>query len=265
MTLEKPIKERLWILVKAYPQPSQKYQETVCCAGITGDGRLLRLYPISYRRLNNDQQFDRFDYVEMAIWKSLSDRDKRPESFKVDESSITILRKSKSANSESKYHLWSPFISHSLESLKEDQLKTMKSLGIIKPDNNSLKFLAKPIKKESIETQELAQSSYSQYSLFEKNLNPLPPPEYVFYFKFLSDGKPHEMQIHDWEVQATYINYKKRYNGEIGALEMMKRFYSHDLLNSNPHFIMGNMMRSPKQFMIIGVLRAPNTSQTSLF
>lgn len=265
MTLEKPIKERLWILVKAYPQPSQKYQETVCCAGITEDGRLLRLYPIRYRHLNIDQQFDRFDYVEMAIWKSPSDRDKRPESFKVDESSITILKKNKSATQESKYQLWSPFVYPSLESLKEEQLKTMKSLGIVKPDNNSLKFLAKPIKKESEETQELVQSSYAQNSLFDECLSSLSPPEYVFYFKFLSDGKQHEMQIHDWEVQATYINYKKRYNGETGALEMMKKFYSQDLLNTNPHFIMGNMMRSPKQFMIIGVLRAPNTNQTSLF
>ncbi|MCL7420857.1 MAG: hypothetical protein M8364_08145 [Methylobacter sp.] len=265
MMLEKPIKEKLWILVKAYPQPSQKYQETVCCAGITEDGRLLRLYPIRYRHLDKEQQFDRFDHVEMAIWKSHSDRDKRPESYKVDESSILILHKGKNANSESKYHLWSPFVSHSLESLKEEQIKTMKSLGIIKPDTNSLKFLAKPFKKESAEAQELAQSTYDQYSLLEQSLNPLAQPEYVFYFRFLSDGKSHEMQIHDWEVQATYISYKKKYKGEAEALKMMGKFYNQDLLNSNPHFIMGNMLRSPKQFMIIGVLRSKDTAQATLY
>lgn len=32
-------KQHICILVKAYPQPSQKYEETVCCAGVTEDGR----------------------------------------------------------------------------------------------------------------------------------------------------------------------------------------------------------------------------------
>ena len=36
------VKRRVWILVKAFPQPSQKYEETVCCAGIAEDtGELL--------------------------------------------------------------------------------------------------------------------------------------------------------------------------------------------------------------------------------
>ena len=42
-------KRRVHILVKAFPQPSTKHEETVCCAGVTEDGRkLLRLYPIRY-------------------------------------------------------------------------------------------------------------------------------------------------------------------------------------------------------------------------
>lgn len=44
-------KRRVRILVKAFPQPSNKHEETVCCAGVTEDGlELLRLYPIRYRR-----------------------------------------------------------------------------------------------------------------------------------------------------------------------------------------------------------------------
>ncbi len=65
-------KHRICILVKAYPQPSQKYEETVCCAGVTEDGRFLRLYPIPYRRLKKEQQFQRFDWVEMHIAKDFS-------------------------------------------------------------------------------------------------------------------------------------------------------------------------------------------------
>ena len=53
---------RVRILVKAFPQPSKAHEETVCCAGITEDGgELLRLFPIRFRRLPQEQQFDRFD------------------------------------------------------------------------------------------------------------------------------------------------------------------------------------------------------------
>jgi hypothetical protein len=95
---EENSKEKLWILVKAYPQPSTKYQETVCCAGITMDGRLLRLYPIRYRHLKKEQQFNRFDLLEVNIRKSTTEKDKRPESYRVDEDSIVILRKGKQAS-----------------------------------------------------------------------------------------------------------------------------------------------------------------------
>lgn len=40
-------KRRIRILVKAFPQPSTKHEETVCCAGVTEDGQaLLRLYAL---------------------------------------------------------------------------------------------------------------------------------------------------------------------------------------------------------------------------
>ena len=52
------ITERALVLVKAFPQPSQKYEETVCCAGITPAGQVVRLYPVRYRRLKPEQRFN---------------------------------------------------------------------------------------------------------------------------------------------------------------------------------------------------------------
>jgi len=260
---EENSKEKLWILVKAYPQPSLKYQETVCCAGITEDGRLLRLYPIRYRHLKKEQQFDRFDLLEVKIRKSNQEKDKRPESYKVDEDSIVILKKGKHASTASKSELWKPFISDSLSTLIEQQKICKKSLGIIKPDGNSLKFKAKSVKDEDADTKSLVESSYGQANLFEKNLTPFERPEYVFYYNFRSNGKEHSMQIHDWEVQATYRNYKKKYGYH--ALDKMNDFYNNRLLDQNPHFIMGNMMRRPWQFMIIGILRSSATPRQKSF
>jgi hypothetical protein len=255
--------EKAWILVKAYPQPSKKYQETVCCAAITEDGLFLRLYPIRYRHLKKEQQFERFDLLEFKLWKA--EQDPRPESFKVDESSIVILKNGKDAKSQSKISLWNPFVCESIEMLKDQQLQCGKSLGIIKPDDDSLKFIVKPIKDASAETKEIMQSAYDQISLFEDNIKPLEKPEYVFSYRFKSANKQHEMQIHDWEVQATYRNYKIRYGSSGAAISMMEDFYDKKIIEQSPHFIMGNMRRSPSQFMIIGILRSSPANQASLF
>jgi hypothetical protein len=49
--------ERVLILCKTYPSPSAKYAETSCVAGMTEDGRLIRLYPVPFRLVSDDQQF----------------------------------------------------------------------------------------------------------------------------------------------------------------------------------------------------------------
>jgi hypothetical protein len=257
--------QKVWILVKAYPQPSTKYEETVCCAAISEEGQLLRLYPIRYRKLKPSQQFGRFDLVEIQMEKSSTDM--RPESYRVSEDSIRIIQSAKKSSSHSKASLWKPLICRSLANLKEAQQQAQKSLGIIRPDRDTLKFSYSSLDEQTAEDAESQQNLYQQACLFEKSLNPLEPPEFAFYYSFKSDGKPHKMQLHDWEVQETYRQYKLQYGSKENALKMMKQFYGQDILTLDPHFIMGNMMRSPKQFMIIGILRSSQqqASQMSLF
>ncbi len=81
-------KKKILILVKTYPNPSHKYQETVCTAGITDDGKWIRLYPVTYRELDEGQQYNKYDWIEVKVKKS---NDQRTESYRPDESSIKIL------------------------------------------------------------------------------------------------------------------------------------------------------------------------------
>lgn len=185
-------KQRICILVKAYPQPSQKYEETVCCAGVTEDGRFLRLYPIPYRRLKQEQQFQRFDWVEMDIAKDTSDH--RPESHKVVPDSIQIVQPGSVLKSEQKVRLWKPFIADSLQALKDENVKTGRSLGIIKPDPDSVKFSANPIKEASSEDQALTRNLCRQASLLDSEpLKELQKPELTFEYRFTSAGHIHEL------------------------------------------------------------------------
>lgn len=255
-------KKRVRILVKAFPQPSTKHEETVCCAGVTEDGeQLLRLYPIRYRRLPKDDQFDRYDLVELTMTKAPSDA--RPESYRVDEGSIHVVQR-EGISDEAKVKLWLPFIAPSIGVLIEENKARGRSLGIIKPQPETLKFLVKEAKDSSADDQEVASLVFNQASLLEDPLKPLEKPKYGFYYQFTCAdpsrctcaNNPHTHQIHDWEVQATYIHYKRRYKTEDETLAKMMQAYQDNIPTRNLHFIMGTMAAHPRTFIVIGLLRS---------
>ncbi len=71
---------KVLITVKAYPAISKKYDETVCTAGITEDGKWIRIYPIPFRQLDYDQQFKKYEWIELDLVRNKSDF--RPESYR---------------------------------------------------------------------------------------------------------------------------------------------------------------------------------------
>ena len=79
--------ERILITVKTYPTLSRKYGETVCTAGVREDGTWVRLYPVSFRRLDELDQYSLFGWVEARLKRNQSDP--RPETFRpIDPASI---------------------------------------------------------------------------------------------------------------------------------------------------------------------------------
>ncbi|MFQ1003071.1 hypothetical protein, partial [Modestobacter sp. SSW1-42] len=74
---------KVLVTVKAAPQPSATYGDTVCVAGVElrGDDpvRLVRLYPVPFRYLEGDQQFGKYQVIDVAARPST--RDPRPESL----------------------------------------------------------------------------------------------------------------------------------------------------------------------------------------
>lgn len=245
---------RVRILVKAFPQPSKQHEETVCCAGVTEDGtQLLRLFPIRFRRLPDENQFDRYDLVEMIATKA---SDPRPESYRVDEPSIRVLDSGDKLPDEVKVRLWQPFIAASLKQLHEDNRATNRSLGIIRPDPGSIQFLVKPAKDAEADDRAVAEQvrRIQQSSLLEDPLKPLEQPEFAFAYRYTSAGSHHEHIIHDWEVQAAHRQYKRKYGEQ--AMEHLTRMYGESIPTRNLHFIMGTMAAHPRTFIVIGLLRS---------
>lgn len=256
-------KRRVRILVKAFPQPSIKHEETVCCAGITEDGRaLLRLYPIRYRRLPEGDQFGRFDLVEMITTKASSDT--RPESYRVDEGSIRLIQRG-GISDEAKVKLWRPFVVASIGALIEENKTNGRSIGIVRPEPESIKFIVREAKDSNTEEQEVADMVFrGQVSFLENPLRPLEKPKYSFSYQFICASperctcakNPHTHQIHDWEVQAAYFNYILKYKAEAEALAKIREAYQVIIPRRNLHFIMGTMASHPRTFIVIGLLRS---------
>lgn len=213
--------------------------------------RLTRLYPIRFRHLAPDQRFTRFDWIECEITRATEDP--RPESFRVKEDSIRIVKPSAASSPGEKVGLWKASIVASFDELIDAQKKTGRSLGIVRPDDGSVRFNYEAIEAADPESQDTARSVYHQQSLLEAPLKPLPAAEFVFRYQFTSAGKRHVMQLHDWEIETTYHAYKRRYGA--AALAKMAEYYQTRATAMNLHLIMGNIHKRPWQFIIIGVLR----------
>jgi hypothetical protein len=77
------------VLVKATPQPSTRYGDTVCVAGVVlddGPPRWIQLYPVPFRYLAADVQFKKYMKINVALREARGDL--RPESAKIDVESI---------------------------------------------------------------------------------------------------------------------------------------------------------------------------------
>jgi hypothetical protein len=62
--------ERVLILCKTYPSPSGKYAETSCVAGLTENGQLIRLYPVPFRLIADEQKFRKWQWLTAMVEKT---------------------------------------------------------------------------------------------------------------------------------------------------------------------------------------------------
>ena len=85
-------KLKVLITVKTYPIPSSRYEELVCTAGVTETGDFIRLYPINFRELPFDQQYKKYQWIEIMATKH-EGRDARKESYRPDCDTLKIIGK----------------------------------------------------------------------------------------------------------------------------------------------------------------------------
>ena len=250
---------KILIATKTYPSISTKYQETVCTAGILlseeeNPLQWIRIYPIRYRYLDFDKRYPRWAIVSTKIKRN--DQDYRPESFKIDDNSLEIIRKIDTTNNWQERK--SLVLSLQFRSIADIQAQG-KSLGIIKPKSIERFFS----KKTSREWNQKQQTVLNQLDLFEPNID-LEKIPYQFVYQFTDeDNVPHKYSISDWEIMELYRKCRDRsqlsgLEAEQYALEKVRQKLEDDFLESKDlYFIVGNLKNHAKSFMIIGLFYPP--------
>jgi hypothetical protein len=250
---------KILIATKTYPSISTKYQETVCTAGILlseeeNPLQWIRIYPIRYRYLDFDKRYPRWAIVSAKIKRN--DQDYRPESFRIDDNSLQIIRKIDTTNNWQERK--SLVLSLQFRSIADIQAQG-KSLGIIKPKSIERFFS----KKTSREWNQKQQAVLNQLDLFEPNID-LEKIPYQFVYQFTDeDNVPHKYSISDWEIMELYRKCRDRsqllgLEAEQYALEKVRQKLEDDFLESKDlYFIVGNLKNHAKSFMIIGLFYTP--------
>jgi hypothetical protein len=246
--------ERCVILVKAWPQPSRKYIETVCCAGVTPDGAWRRLFPIRFRHLDGARQFKRWDIIEYEPQRPNDDR--RAESRRVNEPTLHVVGALPEPERE---RLLRPL----MRSSEAEAASRGESLALVRPRN--VKFKCRRKTAQRIEAERLALLAASaQGSLFDKELAALEPCPYAMALRFDDASGGHLMQCSDWETRAAFFHLRPQY-GEAAALEHLRKSYEEDYLKRGLALALGTMKKRPRQWLLLGILRVDEPSQGDLF
>ena len=258
--------ENVLVVVKAYPNPSTKYGETVCVAGIVPNKGFIRLYPINFRTLSKNKQFDKYDIINVDIEKH---DDGRPESYKPILKSIKIIGSLKTRHDKSwsnRKNIVLEFLDESMCSIQKQQKTTRKSLGIFKPKEiNELLII-----NDDVGSASLKKSLYDQLSMFDKKLKPLDDVPYIFKFKykcFDDDCKGHKQSLIDWEIFELYRNIIRKHGIDKKIIkDKIKEKYFNELFSDKRdfYFYTGNQFLHPTSFILLGVFWPPKVNGTQL-
>lgn len=260
----------LLIVVKSYPNPSQSLGEATCVIGICKDRGFVRLYPIPFRKLEDDKQFSKYQLIRLRAQQPRSE--KRLNTFRPVLESIELLGEPLSTG---KARDWAarkewvmPWRSESMCQIQRDQKNNGTSMGLFKPAE--VLDLTQEKQAEEWDPAGLAKLRQTDFFMTKENklLEKLPYKWRYVYRCSDPHCTGHEQQIVDWEAGAFYRNAIRR--GRItdpeAVREGMRRKFVDQLCaaDRDTYFFTGNMASHQGSFIILGVFWPPIELQRQL-
>jgi hypothetical protein len=267
---------KVLITVKTYPTISKKYEELVCTAGFREDGTWVRIYPIQFRKKSYNEQYSKYEWIELDLVKNTSDP--RPESYRPVsyDAPINLLGRI-DADGDDWYErrrivLKKVYTNLSLLIDEARNKEICTSLAVFKP-KKIIDFIWEEVEREWPDDK-LAQ--FKQLNLFQqaddKKIEVVKKLPYKFSYKYEDDqGKQSTTMIEDWETGQLYWNSLKRYDGnEQKACSDVRRKYFDDFAKTKDlHFFLGTSQvhhfTGKNPFLIIGTFHPKPLTQLKLF
>jgi len=270
-------RERVLITVKTYPTLSRAHGETVCTAGIREDGTWVRIYPVPFRRLDETEQYRKFDWLECDLVKSRTDP--RPESWNpVDPRQLTPVDHLDTGDNwreRRRLLLRTAKVHTRLDELIAGAKANEISLAVFRPTKiKAFVWEAEDREWDQAKVSEIRARS-QQKELFaeeawRETFKLIPKLPYSFSYRFEdADGRSSELQVLDWEAGALYWNCLRSCNGdEQAALGKVRAKYLDEFCQRDLHFFLGTTQQfhqvAPNPWVIIGVLPIPHERQLDL-
>jgi hypothetical protein len=265
---------RVLITVKASPQPSKQYGDTVCVAGIRIDGgrsEWIRLYPLPFRWIGVEKQFKKFDLIDVEVRREV--KDTRPESYRPDIDTIEVVRHLDDWKDRQPIMSKVPRTTTCDLSAAASEHHAAPSLGMI-----SVKSLdrvrVEPFGGWSEAQQEriAAAAELTPLSLFgdvEKTPRELKAPRFVVRYEYHCTAgacKGHVGQVLDWELTALQ-NRLHDESDDVVETAIEKNFHERMFASGRQtSFFMGNFEDARKRasFSVLGVYYPPEGVATSV-
>jgi hypothetical protein len=269
-------RERVLITVKTYPTLSRKHGETVCTAGVREDGSWMRIYPVPFRRLEEEQQYRKFDWLEADFIPSRSDQ--RPETHHP--ADLAQLVPVAHLGTEDDWHerrrrlLERGRVYDRLEPLLIAAKDNVLSLATFKPaklrgfiwEDDERDW---DVNKVAVMRDKTRQAELFQDESWRQTFQLIPKLPYAFSYQFEdAAGRKSTLQVLDWECGQLYWSCLRRHGDEATALAKVKAKYLEDFSRTDLHFFLGTTQQfhgfAPNPWVIIGVFAPPHQAQLRL-
>lgn len=249
------------ILVKTYPSPSSKYIETCCTAGIDDTGKMIRIYPIPFRHLDESKRYKKWQWIKGTTLTTTTDH--RPESRKIDYTGMETGFEISSSDWQERIRWLNkcPFFD-SIEAIKAECQKSNLSLGVVKVTSIiGLEFEEEASDWTPEQRAKLLQEQ--QEDLFHKTeeVKMLEKIPFGFYYKFTGADrrKIERIRITDWEIYQLYRNTVKDHPDN-WQQKMIDKYVT-EFSTRDVFLILGNVHRFQNVWLCIGVVAAPKGAQ----
>lgn len=254
---DRVVRMQVLITVKAAPNPSEKYGETVCVAGLRTDvlkPSWVRLYPINFRHLDSDEKFRKYDIVSVNVKPARQDQ--RRESWKPIMDSIQ--REQHLDTWRSRRPLLGPCVEDSMCRLNRDAQARpdAQSLALVRPrEVRAFKIVPHP--GWTPDEQHKIEAYASQPDLFSgRSRTPLQAPRFkaAYHYRCHEPGcKGHKQHIIDWEFVA--LQRRLRGYSDKALAEALEAKFLGEMCapDRDVAFYVGNQAKRVHVFSVLGV------------